>query len=162
MYMSHTNLCDAKKQHGISLIEVLIALLLVSIGLLGLASLQANSLKFNRSAYDRSQATQLAYDIADRMRANRTASLAGNYNIAMTSTHTATGSIAEQDLTAWIGEVAARLPNGGGAITRAAGTDRFTISVQWSDDRTQDIDPDGDGDITGEAGTMVFAFETEL
>jgi type IV pilus assembly protein PilV len=156
---SHTTMI---KQQGISLIEVLVALLIVSIGLLGLASLQANSLKFNRSAYDRSQATQLAYDITDRMRANRTAALAGNYNLAMTDTHTATGTIAQQDLTAWIADITTRLPNGSGAITRAAGTDRFTISIQWSDDLTQDIDPDGDGDITGEAGTMVFAFETEF
>ncbi len=55
---------------GFTLIEVLIAMLILAIGLLGLAGLQATSLRNNMSAYNRSQATLLAYDMADRMRAN--------------------------------------------------------------------------------------------
>ena len=58
------------KNAGFTLIEVLIAMLVLAVGLLGLAGLQATSLRNNQSAYNRSQATQLAYDIADRMRAN--------------------------------------------------------------------------------------------
>jgi len=57
-------------QGGFTMIEVLIAVLVLSIGLLGLAGLQAASLRNNHSAYLRSQATILAYGIADRMRAN--------------------------------------------------------------------------------------------
>ena len=59
-----------KKNIGFTLIEVLVAMLVLAVGLLGLAGLQATSLRNNQSAYNRSQATQLAYDIADRMRAN--------------------------------------------------------------------------------------------
>ncbi|MCX7101946.1 MAG: type IV pilus modification protein PilV, partial [Methylobacter sp.] len=59
-----------KQTAGFTLIEVLIAMLVLAVGLLGLAGLQATSLKSNQSAYNRSQATQLAYDLADRMRAN--------------------------------------------------------------------------------------------
>jgi len=55
---------------GFTLIEVLIAMLVLSVGLLGLAGLQARGLKNNLSAYHRGQATQLAYDMADRIRAN--------------------------------------------------------------------------------------------
>ncbi|WP_126456347.1 type IV pilus modification protein PilV [Sulfuriflexus mobilis] len=55
---------------GFSLVEVLVAVFVLAIGLLGLAGLQAKSLQFNYSAYQRSQATMLAYDIIDRMRAN--------------------------------------------------------------------------------------------
>lgn len=60
-----------KIERGFTLIEVLVAMVVLSIGLLGLAGLQATSLKSNQSAYHRSQATQLAYEMADRMRANR-------------------------------------------------------------------------------------------
>ena len=55
---------------GFTLIEVLIAMVLLGVGLLGLASLQAYSLRNTQSAYNRSLATELAYDLADRMRAN--------------------------------------------------------------------------------------------
>ena len=59
-----------KTNSGFTLIEVLIAVVILAGGLLGLAALQAASLKNNQSAYNRSQATQLAYDLADRVRAN--------------------------------------------------------------------------------------------
>ncbi len=67
-------------QTGFSLIEVLVALFVLSIGLLGLAMLQAQGMKFNSDAYFRTQATILAYDIIDRMRANRVAAGAGAYD----------------------------------------------------------------------------------
>lgn len=59
-----------KCQHGFSLVEVLVALLVLSIGLLGLAALQTTSLKYNTESYFRTQATYFVYDIVDRMRAN--------------------------------------------------------------------------------------------
>src|SRR5664280_455779 len=65
------------KNSGFTLLEVLIAMLVLAVGLLGLAGLQATSLRNNQSAYNRSQATQLAYDLADRMRNN--ASVSANY-----------------------------------------------------------------------------------
>lgn len=61
---------------GFSLLEVLIAIVVLSIGLLGLASLQLSALQGNNQSYERSQAHILAYEIADAMRANRSA--AGN------------------------------------------------------------------------------------
>jgi type IV pilus assembly protein PilV len=60
----------ASRNHGFSLVEVLVALLVLSIGLLGLAALQTTSLQYNTGSYFRTQATFLAYDIIDRMRAN--------------------------------------------------------------------------------------------
>ena len=59
---------NLRRERGFSLMEVLIAMLVLAIGLLGLASLQAQSLKFNHESYVRSQATILAYEIMDRMR----------------------------------------------------------------------------------------------
>ncbi|MGI9304444.1 MAG: type IV pilus modification protein PilV, partial [Gammaproteobacteria bacterium] len=60
-----------KKIRGFTLLEVLIATVVLSIGLIGLAALMIQGQKFNRSALNRSQATFIAYDMADRMRANR-------------------------------------------------------------------------------------------
>jgi type IV pilus assembly protein PilV len=66
-----------KCQKGFSLVEVLVALLVLSIGLLGLAALQTTSLKFNTDSYFRTQATYFVYDIIDRMRANSNSVVSG-------------------------------------------------------------------------------------
>lgn len=70
---------------GFSLIEVLVALLVLSIGLLGLAALQATGFKYNSDAYYRTQASILAYDIIDRMRANPKGAGDGDYEIDETN-----------------------------------------------------------------------------
>jgi len=59
-----------RKNAGITLIEVLVTLIIMAIGLLGLAALQMNSLRQNVAAYERSVASMLAYEIIDRMHAN--------------------------------------------------------------------------------------------
>ena len=69
------------KSHGFTLIEILLAVVVLSGGLLGLAGLQLTGLKSNHSAYLRSQATILTLDIADRMRANRISAITGAYDI---------------------------------------------------------------------------------
>jgi type IV pilus assembly protein PilV len=120
------------KQRGFSLIEVLVTVLILAIGLLGLAGLQSTSLRSNHSSLLRSQATVLAYDIADRLRANRTEALNGNYDIDLEETRTGT-SIVATDIIAWKDNLAAMLPLGDGAIERD-GTS-FTITVQWDDTR---------------------------
>jgi type IV pilus assembly protein PilV len=135
---------------GITMIEVLVALVILSIGLLGLASLQANALKYNQSAYMRTQATQYAYDIADRMRANRDVALAGGYDIALADAAPTSTTVVDQDLAAWLGDVAT-LPNGDGSIVR--NNQQFTITVQWEDDRTE---------ATQANRVQNFVFVTEL
>jgi len=67
-------------QAGFSMIEILVAIVVISLGLLGLAGLQAASLRNNQVAYFRSIASQQAYDMMDRMRANLAGVRAGNYN----------------------------------------------------------------------------------
>lgn len=66
------------RNRGFTLIEVLVAVFVLSIGLLGLAGLQATSLRNNHGGYLRSQANILAYDLIDRMRANRDVAIANN------------------------------------------------------------------------------------
>lgn len=58
------------KERGLSLIEILIALVVLSVGLLGIAGMQATGLRNNHAAYTKTQATALAMDMADRIRAN--------------------------------------------------------------------------------------------
>lgn len=128
-----------QRQRGMTLIEALIALLVLSIGLLGVAALQMTTLKYNHSAHIRSQASALAYDISDRMRANRAAALASAYDVAI-GAMPAGVTVAAVDLIAWKGLLAATLPAGDGAI--ALGPDNvMVITVQWDDSRDDRLDP---------------------
>jgi len=140
------------RQKGFSLLEVLITLVILSIGLLGLAGLQATGLKNNLSAYHRTQATQLAYDIADRMRANMTA--IASYPTADPSTANVQAGclaagctpvqMADNDLYEWNLAITSELPLGKATISApVAGI--YTISIQWDDNRsgvTDGNDPD--------------------
>ncbi|MBN1238034.1 MAG: type IV pilus modification protein PilV [Gammaproteobacteria bacterium] len=128
----------ARPSAGFTLLEVLIALLVLSLGLLGLAALQAATVEFNHEAYLRSQATNLAYDMADRMRANRQAALNGDYSVAFANPAPACGnaggaSVAARDIAAWHGALACTLPAGNGRIQVANGT--VTIEVRWDESR---------------------------
>ncbi|WJW75090.1 type IV pilus modification protein PilV [Thiohalobacter sp. IOR34] len=120
-------------QRGITMIEVLVTVIVLSIGLLGLASLQANGMRFNHSAHLRSQATFLAYDIADAMRANRDNALNGAYNAA-SGAYSGSGSQAALDVANWKTNLASLLPSGDGSISQQNGNE-FTITVTWRDDK---------------------------
>lgn len=120
-------------QLGFTLIEVMVAVVVLSIGLLGLAGLQITGLRNNQSASFRSTATVLAYDITDAMRANRTDARDGKYEIAMTDAKPTGSATYQQDLNNWLSELALRLPAGDGSITVAS--DMVTVTVQWDDTR---------------------------
>jgi len=74
-----------RRQQGFSMVEVMVSVLVLSGGLLGLAFLQAQGMKFNAEAYQRTQATVLAYDIIDRLRANPASAHADAYAVASSS-----------------------------------------------------------------------------
>lgn len=59
-----------KRQTGTTLVEIMVSIVVIAIGLLGLASMQINALKFQQTASQRSEAIQSSYDLADRMRVN--------------------------------------------------------------------------------------------
>lgn len=133
-----------RQQSGSSLLEVLVAVLVLSIGLLGVASLQLYGLRYNQSAYLRSQATILAYDIIDRMRSNTDAVIAGSYdnidtNILPTdpaciSAGCTTVQLADHDIREWgsyFTQVPPLVPDARGTVTRAGS--RFTVTVQWNE-----------------------------
>jgi type IV pilus assembly protein PilV len=123
--------------------EVLIAVFVLSVGLLGIAGLQLTSLKSTHASAMRSQATYLAYDIIDRMRANNTVAVAGGYDIAETADPLA-GSVAGSDLATWRAAIARTLPaadrdgNGTpdpapGSIATDLATRIVTVTIAWGE-----------------------------
>lgn len=122
-----------KLQQGFTLLEVLVTMVVMALGLLGYAGLQMASLKNSASAYQRSQATILAYDMIDRMRANRGQAVAGFYNITIGGTSAGAG-IAGADLVDWKALVGNALPGGDASIT-VDGTGNVLITIQWADKR---------------------------
>ncbi len=146
------------RQAGFSLIEVLVSALILAIGLVGVAGLQAMALVNNQGAYTRSQATTLAYDLADRMRSNVNAANAGHYDPGSATLHSACASstgctaqqLAQHDLAEWNAALAANLPMGSGTVcidstpNDGSGTGtpacdgsgtQYSIKIWWDGDR---------------------------
>jgi type IV pilus assembly protein PilV len=133
------------RSRGFSLLEVLIALLIFSFGLMGLAALQSFSVKNNQSSSLRSQATLLAYQIIDAMRANRPAVQTGYYFTDYTETacqdeDPSAATTAETDLEVWRNNLACALPDGQGKLEFPE-NNRVIVKIKWTDARWA-IDPD--------------------
>lgn len=126
---------------GMTLIEVLVTLVIISVGLLGVAALQLTTVRNNLDAFVRSQAAVLASDMLDRIRANRAAALANQYNVAF-DTDPGTGTVAQGDMTQWKATLRSQLPGGDGSIvtTQSVGVDAtryiVTISIRWGERST--------------------------
>ena len=139
------------RDSGFTLLEVLIALLVLSIGLLGLAALQTVGLRSNQMATMRTTAVQAAYDITDRMRANPDGlTEASQFYVIGTGDNApllldcdANACTSEQhaqfDLFQWRARIQNALPDGLSSITQTvdAGTGlvTHTITVFWNEER---------------------------
>ncbi len=133
------NLSRHINQRGASLIEVLVTMLIVSLGLLGQAGIIALSAKVSHSAFLRSQATLLSYDIVERLRLNRAQAVAGNFTINYAATGSSpSGSvpsgtaIQNVELRDWKTNLENSLPNGDGQVT-VDGGGHVTINIRWSE-----------------------------
>ncbi|MEE4331533.1 MAG: type IV pilus modification protein PilV [Wenzhouxiangella sp.] len=139
--MTRKSVVNRRQQRGVTLIEVLITVLVVSVGLLGLAALQTFALQSGNTAYQRSQATNVAYEALDFMRANRRPFLEGagvdSVQDHFTEARILSCLTVTSDLT---DEVA-------------------TVNVRWLDDRS--IDGDGDGDCPDE-GMLTFTVSSRI
>lgn len=126
------------RQDGVGLIEVLVAVLVLSIGLLGVAAVQTRALANNNSAIARSMATVASYSILDAMRADQANAIAGAYNTTVTANNCpSTGSFAQTQLNYWCTELGATL----GAVdtttgqVACTGVGDCTITVTYNDSR---------------------------
>lgn len=129
------------------MVEVMVALVVLTIGLLGIAALLLKSLQSGRTATYRTQAVNLAADMADRIRMNRTA--LDNYGTLFTEAEAPVGAcdttggctgaqMASNDLFRWKEAIAERLPNGVGQVVVvlpvAAGEPaNYQITVRWAE-----------------------------
>lgn len=154
--MTQQNLTDlgmSRLQRGFTLIEILVTLFILAVGILGLAGLLFEGMRNNQGAYLRTQASILAYDMADRMRANRIEAEDGDYggfstanvqtisfpNCVSAATGCTPSDLVTADQMEWTqlvrgtGSDMAMLPGGVGTIAFDAGTGIYTITVQWTE-----------------------------
>ncbi len=133
--------CMVSTERGFSMVEVLVALVVLGVGMLGMASLYVVSLRASGSAISRMQAVNLASDIGDRIRANRNAGTA----YAGTAADNGTGCIgadktcapaamAAHDLFVWQQQIVATLPGdpeGTIEVDTSTNPNTYTITVSW-------------------------------
>ncbi|WP_144947855.1 type IV pilus modification protein PilV [Pseudomonas oryzihabitans] len=163
-----------ERQKGATLIEVLVAMLILAIGLLGLAGLQTVSVQSNQGAYYRSQATILANDIVDRMRANRVAALANrsSYSVSFPtskSDNALSGSAAQQDVNGWLNALALSLPQGTGSLS-LDNSNAVVVTICWNDRRAaiksaQAVAPTSDScssPASSNSSFELFTYRTQL
>jgi len=135
---------SSTRLRGFTLVEALVALVVLSIGMLGIAALYVESLKAGRSAIYRTQAVNLAADMADRIRVNPATdgTVAGAYTGAGADnactggfTDCTPADMAAHDVFLWRQVIQNLLPNGQGVIAYDAGPipDQYTITISWSE-----------------------------
>lgn len=134
---------SSKTQRGVGLIEILVALLIVTIGFLGVAALQVATLSTNNSAMARSMAVVSLYSMVDILRLDKTAALAGHYDGSVTADNCpAAGTFPQTQLNQWCEQLASNL---GAASTTTGAIDCVsnsvehgycTVTIKFADDRS--------------------------
>lgn len=144
-------------QAGFTLLEVLVSLVVLSMALLGIANLQLAGLRLAQDGIYRTQAALLAFDMSQRVLANKLANQAatnfyrGNASVAFAvdcATASCTASqMADYDTVQWQTMIALRIPNGSdGSVTGAA--PNYTFSVNWWDRAGEELLTEEVGDPT--------------
>ena len=138
-------------QRGVTLLEVMVAILILGISLLGIAAMQATALRNSQSSLEQGQAVAYSYSIIDAMRANRVVALTSGYDTGgMRCAVGSGGTQADTDLDAWIGSLKSSFSGAGAADDETTCGEVScvgpvcTITVQWNDQRASDI-ADGTG-----------------
>jgi type IV pilus assembly protein PilV len=167
------------RQRGVSLIEVLVAVLIFSVGLIGMAALLLMSTRSNQAAYVRTQVAFLANNMADRMRANPAGVWNNDYNVSFPNTATQAcdsttvctpAMVANHDIQVWNSQLSTFLPNPLAKISCSSATAGFTpssdqmsmnppyggtctVQIKWSERAA------GDSTDTSLAPTQTFNWE---
>lgn len=131
-------------QKGVGMIEVLVAVLVVSIGFLGVAGLQVMALSTNNDAMASSMATVSSYSILDAMRADRTNALDGIYNATVDASECPAkgATMASQQLWQWCGQLGKALGDSGATTGKIACTadGDCTVTITYKDGRNSESD----------------------
>lgn len=122
------------RQRGVGLVEVLVAVLVLSFGLLAISMLQIRSMRNNESALQRSLAVVQSHTIADAMRADRDNAISGGFNLALASTPPTGATFARISLQDWRAALIAVLGPAASGAVNCNGT-VCAITVQWNDER---------------------------
>lgn len=149
-------------QAGVTLLEILISLVVISLGILGVSTLQFNGLKSVQDAHYFVEASLLADDMGERIRVNSTAGSA--YNTGMLSSASAStdcetqtcssNAMASYDIAQWITAIAERLPSGAGKIAYAAGSPKtYALTIRWTGLASGNCDANG-----GASNTLYWCF----
>jgi len=139
-----TEISADKNQRGFSLVEVLIALIIMSVGMLGIAGLYVQSMQAGRTALFRHHAVTLAGDVADRIRANPTAKVVytgfgADNNCVGAGIDCDAAQMASNDIFLWDQQAAESLPNGNIVVAFDNGVvpPSYTITVGWDEPGVQ-------------------------
>ncbi len=131
-----------KRVGGFTLVEVLVALIILSVGMLGIAGLYVHSMQAGRTSLFRHHAVTLAGDVADRIRANPRAAIAysqagGNNNCVNGGVDCTPAQMAANDIDLWDQQATDTLPNGTVAVVFTAGVGglppTYQITVAWDE-----------------------------
>jgi type IV pilus assembly protein PilV len=148
-----------RSQRGVSIVEALVAFLVLSVGMLGIAGLYLESLRANRTAQNRTLAVQLANDMSDRIRANRSAEAAYAVTLGAvppaatricSTDNCSSAQLAAFDLRAWYDHVLDAMPDGADGSLPQVGVvyvnganvsvpDRYVVTVGWREPGSSDL-----------------------
>jgi type IV pilus assembly protein PilV len=171
------------RQSGSTLIEIMVAIVVIAIGLLGLAGLQMAALKYTNGSGQRSEATLAALDLSERIRGNLLAGAGGytfnaNYATSSTAAHVppndcstapcAAANIAANDIQNWLNNLQRRLVGGAGYVVPLAqlptpgGTAilTFDITIMWMEQGLATADANCPAAAAAPVGVRCFVFRT--
>lgn len=127
------------KNSGFTLVETLVAMVVISVGMLGIAAMYVEGLRAGKTSIYRTEAINLVSDMADRIRANPTAVAAyggvGANNNCVNVNDCTPAQLAADDIFRWQQDVGARVPGGVSAIAVVAGVpvNTYTITLRWAE-----------------------------
>lgn len=133
-----------RRQRGDTMIEVLVTMVIIAVGVLGTAALQVTTLKNLSTSHSASIAALVADDFSERMRANPIAALDGAY-VHQTAPNAPSDCVANvctldqlatYDMGVWWEEMSTVLPSAKGVVERLPGTNTFSVTVHWDEDRS--------------------------
>lgn len=151
-----------RRMAGVSLLEVLVSVLIMGIGMLGVAAMQATALRNSQGSVERSQAVIQTYTIIDAMRANRGNALGGGYNTNGWMCAAPSGTtLSATDNAAWLTSLRTALGSAAddaavcGQIACTAATGICVVGVRWDDSRAG-------GSNGAQQGSSQYSVETRV